>query len=104
MAGVAVVIILAAMAGSWLSRGLLLRVLRSRHAHVFAELGQPSTRQLASVHPRHGNLQILFWTYLWSGRVFGIGDRLVSALALVALLADAALAAGVVALLWSAGR
>jgi hypoxanthine-guanine phosphoribosyltransferase len=102
MSGVAIVIIIAAMAGSWLFRGLLLRTLRTRHPPEFAELGRPSYRQLASLFPRYREMQIRFWKYLWGGKVFLVDDRLVSGLAGAALLADVALAIGVALLLWSA--
>jgi hypothetical protein len=92
------------MAGSWLVRGLLLRTLRSRHPREFAELGNPSPRQLASLLPRYREMQIQFWKYLWGGGVFMVKDRLVSGLAAAAMLADVALAVGVALFLWSAGR
>jgi len=104
MVGHAVVIILVAMAASWLFRGLLLRILRERHPDEFAELGQPTYRQLASLFPRFQDLQIQFWKYLWGGKVFRVKDRLVSILGWAALGADVALAVGVVLLLWSAGK
>ena len=104
MAGVAVVIILSAMAGSWLFRELLLRALRNKHPQVFAELGHPSSRNLASILPGHGNQQVRFWKYLWGGSVFRIHDKVVSGLALAALLADIGLAVGIVVLLGSPGK
>ncbi len=103
-AGIAAVVILVSMAGGWLFRKWLLRALRERHPRTFAELGQPSTRQLESLLPRHGETQIRFWTYLWGGRVFSIGDKPAARLAVAAMTCDVALAAGVVLLLWSAGR
>jgi hypothetical protein len=102
MAGLAIVIILLAMASSWLIRGLLLMLLRNRHPHEFAELGYPSNRQLASLFPRDQELQIQFWKYLWGGRIFLVNDKLVSSLAGAALIADVALVVGVIILLWSA--
>lgn len=102
MAGVAVLTLLAAMGTSWVVRGLLLRTLQERHPGVFAELGQPSQRNLASVLPRHGDLQVKFWRYLWGGKVFLIRDRQTSMLASIALLADVGLAIGAALLLWSA--
>jgi len=102
MAGLAIVIILLSMASSWLIRGLLLKLLRNRHPHEFAELGYPSNRQLASLFPRDQELQIQFWKYLWGGRIFLVNDKLVSSLAASALIADVALVVGVIILLWSA--
>ena len=102
MAAVGVLILLVAMGTSWAVRGLLLRTLRERHPLVFAELGHPSPRNLASVLPRHGDLQVKFWRYLWGGKVFLIQDRQASMLASVALLADVGMAIGAALLLWSA--
>jgi hypothetical protein len=102
MTGAAVVILLLAMISSWMLRGLLLRLLRSRHPSEFAELGFPSNRQLASFYPQYREMQIRFWKYLWGGKIFRVNDRLVTNLARAALIADAALAVGAMLLLWSA--
>jgi hypothetical protein len=102
MAGIAVMTILAAMAGNWLFRGLLLRELQTRHPDVFSELGRPSAPHLASIHPRHAEMQIRFWKYLWGGSVFSRRDKRISCLAVLAMLADVGLAVGVVALIGSA--
>ena len=102
--GVAAVIILASMASGWLSRVLLLRTLRNRHPSEFAALEHPSSRQLGSLLPRFGEMQIQFWRYLWDGKFFLLKDKLVSGLASAALISDVALASGVVLLLWAAGR
>ena len=102
--GVAVVTILAGMAGGWLFRHLLLGALRNRHPREFAELGQPSNKQLASILPRHREQQIRFWKYLWEGRAFRLNDGLASGIAVAALASDVALAAGLLLLLWSAGK
>jgi hypothetical protein len=104
MAGVAIVAILGGMGGSALFRGLLLRRLERRHPTVFAELGRPSARQLTSLLPKHGELQVQFWKYLWGRGAFSSGDKMVSALAAGAVLADLALLAGVVLLFWVAAR
>jgi len=101
---VAVVILLPAMISSWLLRGLLLRLLRNRHPDEFAELGYPSDRQLASFYPQYREMQIRFWKYLWGGKIFCVNDKLVTNLAWAALIADTALAAGAILLLWSAGH
>ncbi|MGB9092838.1 MAG: hypothetical protein WCB93_01855 [Gallionella sp.] len=103
MAGIAIMIILAAMTSSWLLRGLLLKLLRERHPEEFTDLGFPSNRQLASFYPRYREMQIRFWQYLWGGKIFRINDKLVSGLAWSALIADTALAVGAL-LLWSAGH
>jgi uncharacterized membrane protein YphA (DoxX/SURF4 family) len=104
LAGLAIVIILLAMASSWLIRGLLLKLLRNRHPQEFAGLGHPSNRQLASLFPRDQELQIQFWKYLWGGRIFLVNDKLVSSLAVAALIADVALVIGVIILLWTAAN
>jgi hypothetical protein len=104
MTGVAVLIILVAMASNWLFRSLLLGALRSRHPREFAELGHPSSRQLASLFPRYRELQLRFWKHLWGGKFFLIKDRLVSGFAWGALIADVALVAGVIVFLWSPGK
>jgi hypothetical protein len=101
---VAAVIILVAMAGGYVFRGLLLKTLRNKHAHVFAELGRPSNRELASILPRHGDVQIRFWKYLWGQRILLIDDKLVSRLAVAARVADVGLMAGMVLLLWCAAK
>lgn len=102
MAGIAVVIILVAMASSWLLRGLLLKLLRQRHPGEFEDLGSPSNRQLASFYPQYREMQIRFWKYLWEGKIFRVDDKLVTNLARAALIADVALAVGALLLLWSA--
>lgn len=102
MAGLAVLTILIAMGCGWLFRRLLLKALQQRHPHEFESLGHPDSRQLASLSPRHKELQIRFWKYLWEGKVFRLEDSQVSRLAWAALIADVVLAAGVAALLWLA--
>jgi hypothetical protein len=104
MTGVAVAILLLAMISSWMLRGLILRLLRSRYPGEFAELGYPSNRQLASFYPQYREMQIRFWKYLWGGKVFRVNDKLVTNLAWAALIADVALAVGAILLLWSAGH
>lgn len=104
MAGIAIMIILVAMAGSWMLRGLLLKLLRERHPEEFADLGFPSNRQLASFYPQYREMQIRFWKYLWGGKIFRINDKLISGLARAALIADTALAVGALLLLWAAGH
>ena len=102
--GVAVAIILSSMASGWLLRVLLLRTLRNRHPGEFAALGHPSSRQLGSLLARNGEMQIQFWRYLWSGKIFSMKDKLVSGLASAALISDMALGGGMVLLLWAAGK
>lgn len=104
LAGIAVAVILASMACGWLSRALLIRTLRTKHPGEFSGLGRPSSRELGSLLPRHGEMQIQFWRYLWSGKVFQLKDNLASALATAALVSDVALGAGVALLLWTAAR
>lgn len=103
MAGIAVMVILVAMGCSWMSRGLLLRALRDRHPGEFTALGQPTNRQLGSFLPRHQELQIRFWKYLWGGKFALTGDSYASVLSWVLRVSDVALAAGVLALLWAVG-
>jgi len=99
-----VLILFAAMAGSWLFRFALLRALRVRHPVEFAALGEPSSRQLESMLPRHQEMHLRFWKYLWGGSILLLGDRLVSALAMAARLSDVILAASAVALFWFAEK
>jgi len=104
MAGAAILFILAAMGGGWLSRELLLATLRTRHPDTFAELGQPSSRQLESLLPRYQELHLQFWKYLWGGKVFQLADPRVTALAWVARISDVALGGAVAAFLWIAAQ
>jgi hypothetical protein len=99
---VVVLALFAAMAGSWLFRFLLIRVLRLRHPEEFALIGEPTSRQLESLLPRHQEMHLQFWKYLWSGRPFLLGDWLVSALTTATLLSDLVLAGSVVSLFWLA--
>ena len=103
MGGSVVLILLTAMAGSWLFRFMLLQVLRRNHPREFAALGEPSSRQLESMLPRHQGLHLRLWRYLWEGKVFLLGDRTVSALAVATLLCDLILVVSLVTLFWSAG-
>ena len=103
MTGIAIVTILLAMGSGWLFRNLLLRVLQEKHPEEFAALGQPTSKQLASLSPKLQELHLQFWRYLWGGKVFQVKDRLVAGLAVGALLADAALIVGVAIFLWFAG-
>jgi hypothetical protein len=102
--GIAAAIILASMACGWLLRVLLLRTLRIKHPREFAELGCPSSRHLGSLLPRYGEMQIQFWRFLWSGKVFLMKDHVASGLASAALISDVTLGAGVVLLVWAAGK
>lgn len=104
MTGVAVIALLAGMGGAWLFRRLLLARLRDRHPREFAGLGQPSEKQLNSIHPKHHEQQIAFWKYLWEGGAFRLDDGVASGLAAAALVSDVALGAGIVMLVWSAGK
>jgi len=97
-----VLILFAAMAGSWLFRFVLLRALRARHPVEFAALGAPSSRQLESMLPRHQEMHLRFWKYLWGGSIFRLGDPLVSGLALATRLSDVTLALSAAALFWFA--
>lgn len=103
MTGMAIVTILLAMGCGWLFRNLLLRVLRERHPDEFAALGQPTSRQLASLSPKLHELHLRFWKYLWGGRVFRVRDGRVALLAVGTLLADAVPLVGVAIFLWLAG-
>lgn len=104
LTGLAVFVLLGAMASGWLARQLLLRTLRTRHPGEFDALGSPSDRQLSSLLPKHQDVQLKFRKYLWGGQIFRLEDRLVSALAAAALLSDAAMAAGAVVLFWAAAQ
>jgi len=102
--GMAFLILLAAMACGWIFRLLILRMLRIRFPREFAELGEPSNRQIVSLSPRLQELHIRFWKYLWGGKVFLINDRHLSFLAWVALISDIAVAGSVVVLVWLASK
>jgi hypothetical protein len=99
--GISIFILMGAMAAGWLSRRLLLDVLRTRHPREFESLGNPSHKQLSSLSPRNREVQVSFWRYLWEGKAFLLKDGLVSGLAWVALISDAVLVAGAVLLVWS---
>ncbi|MBL0142949.1 MAG: hypothetical protein IPP91_12820 [Betaproteobacteria bacterium] len=102
--GVAVLILLAAMASGWMLRALLLRTLRTRHPREFEALGNPSARHLSSMLPRHNEMHVQFWKYLWEGKVFLLKDDLATGLAWAALTSDVTLVASVVLLFWSAWK
>lgn len=104
MAAAAILVLLGAMGCGWVFRRLLLGSLRSRHPGEFAALGQPSSRQLASLLPRHQELHLRFWKYVWGGKAFLLHDRRVSSLAGAALISDVAVAGGFIALLWFAAN
>lgn len=104
LVGVAVAIILVAMGCGWLLRALLVRTLRDRHPAEFATLGRPSSRSLGSMLPRHREMQLQFWKYLWGKEIFLLRDSLVSGLASAARIADVALVAGAIMLIWSAAQ
>ncbi len=93
-----VLVLFSAMAGSWLFRFLLVRALQRRHPADFAAIGEPTSRQLESLLPRHQEMHLRLWKYLWSGRAFLLGDGLVSLLAAATLLSDLAVAGSVAAL------
>lgn len=101
LAGMAILILVVAMVGSWLFRALLLRRLRIRHPEEFAGLGYPSSRQLASLSPRLQELHIKFWWYLWGGKAFQVNDKLVTGLARVVQISDIALVGSALALFWA---
>ena len=103
MNGLAILILLVAMAAGWLSRVLLLRALRLRHPDEFAALGQPSGRQLESILPRYQDMNLQFWKYLWGEKVLLLDDKHVSKLVWLARFSDTALVASVVAFFWFAG-
>lgn len=101
MTGAAVIVILVGMGGSWAFRELLIRTLRDKHPQLYAELGQPSSRHLASIIPRYQDMQIRFWRFVWSGRALRNADPIVSLLAAALVVANIILAAGAAALLWA---
>jgi hypothetical protein len=104
MTALAVLILLGAMGSGWLSRQLLLRTLRLRHPGEFDALGSPSRRQLSSLLPKHREVQLGFWMYLWGGKFLLLRDSRVSALGSAALVSDAAVVVSAVFLFWSAGK
>lgn len=104
MPGMIILLLLAAMAGSWLTRLLLLRALSSRHPQLYAALGQPTPRQLESILPRYQNLGLQLWKFLWGTQVLRLGDRHVHALAVAARCCDVILAGCIAAFIWAASR
>ena len=104
MAGIAVLLLLTAMACSWLARVFLLRKLCSAHPQTFAMLGQPSLRQLESILPRFNNTSLRFWQFLWGREVMRLGDPSVAALAWAARCSDITFACSVAAFLWAASQ
>lgn len=102
VAGVAIIVLVAAMGASWLARRLLLRRLERNYPQEFAELGSPSTKKLTSMHPRHHDMQISFWRFLWRGEAFRLGNVVMSALASIAVIADVAMAIAFAVLVWAA--
>lgn len=97
-------VLLAAMAGGWLCRGLLLRALRARHPLEFEGLGRPSNRNLESLLPKHGDRQLRFWKYIWGDQPLQVADPSVTRLAWAARGCDVAMVASVVVLFMTAGR
>lgn len=104
MAGMIILMIVVAMGCGWLFRTLLLRTLRVRHPDEFAALGYPSNRQMTSLLPKHQDLHLKFWHYLWGGKVFRVDDKRVTRLGWLALSSDIVLAGSVLALFWSAWK
>ena len=104
MAGMIILFLLGAMAGSWLFRVLLLRVLRLEHPEEFVALGQPSNRQMTSLLPKHQDLHVALWRFLWGGRAFRIGDPRVADLAWAALASDVVLLGSTLLLFWVAAH
>lgn len=104
MNAVAVLVLLAAMAGSWGCRAVLLRMLRARHPLEFEGLGRPSIRSLESMLPRHGEQQLRFWQYIWGDQSLRVADPSVRRLAWTARGCDVALVASVVVLFMTAAR
>lgn len=104
MTGMIVLFLLAAMAGSWLARVLLLQALSSRHPQHFTALGQPTPRLLESILPRYQNMGLQFWKFLWGKEVLQLDDRRVHALALAARCGDIALACSIAAFIWVASQ
>lgn len=100
----AFLILLVAMLGSWLFRAFLLKSLRIKHPSEFAALGYPSSRKLASLLPRHQEMHLKFWNFLWGGKFLQLKDRRISRIAFLALISDVAMAVSVLVLVWSAWK
>lgn len=103
MGGQVILVLLTALSGSWLFRFLLVGALRRRHPQAFAALGEPSTRQLESMLPRHQEMHLRLWRFLWEGKVFLLRDWLTSSLAAATLLADLILVGSAAVLFWHGG-
>lgn len=102
LVGIGILVMLAAMIAGWAIRRLLMKRLRDRHPDEFTALGEPTSRKLASLLPRHQGVQVAFWRYLWNGNAFRLNDGLACGLAWAAIACDAAFAIGTVVLLASA--
>lgn len=104
MTGPAIVILLLGMGGSWLARRILVRVLRKRHPETFARLGEPTHKTMQSVLPRHNEMHLRLWGFLWGFGFLALRDAAVNALAIAAIACEAALVGGTVLLFASALR
>lgn len=104
MVGPAVIAILVGMGGSWAFRELLIKRLRRSHPQEFKDLGEPSGRHLYSIVPRHHEMQIRFWRFVWGGRAFRMKDDVLASLTAALLVSNIVLAVGVVVLLWSVAK
>lgn len=100
-AGAIIVTIIAALGLAWVFRVLLISVLRVKHPDQFAALGSPTPRQLSSLLPKHQNLYLAIWKYIWGGQAFRLKSPLVSALSVASLASDIVLVGSVALLFWT---
>jgi len=99
LAGMAVLVMVVSLGAGWAFRMLLLKRLRTKYPQEFAALGEPNRRHLNSLLPRHHEVQLGFWKYLWGESAFQLKDPTVSALTWSARVSDVALTAGLLVLL-----
>ena len=96
--GYALFVLLAGMGAGWALRRALLALLRKRHPEEFARLGRPTGKQLESHLPRHREMHLGLWRFLWNGDHRRVDDAQVARLVWGIRAADLVLALGAVAL------
>jgi hypothetical protein len=89
MDGVILLGILSGLACQWVLLGILLRLLRQKHAAVyFSQLGAPSVTQIASntrMRRARWNLQWRFMRFLWSFEFLRLRDPVVTGVGVAAI-------------------
>lgn len=104
MTAYAVFVLLAGMIAGWALRRATIAVLRDRHPAEFARLGEPTGKQLLSHMPRHREMHLALFRFVWGFEFRAFPDALVRALAWATVLADLAMIAGALLLFFFAAR